>query len=73
MMCRIDDQFMLGDRLLVAPVLKAGQRSRSVYLPTPLEGSGVWKRETDGTFFEGGQWLHNSRLGYPAQMNVHIY
>jgi hypothetical protein len=65
MVRRIDDQFMLGDRLLVAPVLKAGQRSRSVYLPTPLEGSGVWKRETDGTFFEGGQWLHNSRLGRP--------
>ncbi len=73
-MCRIDDQFMLGDRLLVAPVLKAGQRSRSVYLPTPLEGSGVWKRETDGTFFEGGQWLHNSRLGYPCSTKyVHIY
>ena len=52
---------MLGDRLLVAPVLKAGQRSRSVYLPAPLQGSGVWKRETDGTLFEGGQWLHNSR------------
>jgi alpha-D-xyloside xylohydrolase len=52
---------MLGERLLVAPVLKAGQRTRSVYLPQPLEGSAVWKRETDGTFFEGGQWLHNSR------------
>ncbi|HET9930709.1 MAG TPA: DUF5110 domain-containing protein, partial [Polyangiaceae bacterium] len=30
---RIDDQFLLGSSLLVAPVLKAGQTARHVYLP----------------------------------------
>ena len=34
--CAIDDQYMLGSRLLVAPVLKQGERGRNVYLP---EGS----------------------------------
>jgi alpha-glucosidase len=35
--CHIDDQFLLGDALLVAPVLEAGRRSRPVYLP-----EGIW-------------------------------
>ncbi len=29
----IDDQYLLGDALLVAPILKAGATTRSVYLP----------------------------------------
>jgi len=56
----IDDQFMIGDRILVAPVLNAGQTKRAVYLPSTPEGPGVWKRGSDGTYFEGGQWLNNS-------------
>ncbi len=35
----IDDQYMLGPALLVAPVLEAGARSRHVYLP-----QGSWRR-----------------------------
>jgi alpha-glucosidase len=33
----LDDQFLLGDALLAAPVTRAGQRSRRVYLP-----GGTW-------------------------------
>merc|ERR1712142_10660 len=56
----IHDQFMIGDKILVAPVLNPGQTKRAVYLPSTPEGHGVWKRGTDGTYFEGGQWLNNS-------------
>lgn len=51
---RVDDQYMLGDDLLVAPVMRAGARSRKVYLPegewvdfwtrTVVKGPGVVKR-----------------------------
>jgi len=58
----IHDQFMIGDKILVAPVLNPGQTKRDVFLPSTPEGPGVWKRGTDGTYFEGGQWLNNSRV-----------
>ncbi|XP_023329548.1 myogenesis-regulating glycosidase isoform X5 [Eurytemora carolleeae] len=57
---RIDDEFLIGDKILVAPVLHENARRRNVYLPRTYNGQGVWKRGTDGTFFEGGQWLNNS-------------
>lgn len=57
---RIDDEFLIGDKILVAPVLHEKARRRDVYLPRTHNGQGVWKRGTDGTFFEGGQWLNNS-------------
>lgn len=39
----ITDQFMIGDRMLVAPLLTKDTLSRQVYLP-----AGVWNRETEG-------------------------
>ena len=47
----IADQFMLGDRLLVAPVLCKGMRERSVVLPAGCR----WKYVPDGKVYEGGQ------------------
>lgn len=41
----VGDQFLLGDDLLVAPVLEKGQRERKVYLP-----SGVWQDQHGANF-----------------------
>jgi alpha-D-xyloside xylohydrolase len=48
----IDDQYLLGDRLLVAPVLEQGARSRRVYLP-----HGTWVHPFTGEATEGGRFL----------------
>ena len=46
---KINDQFMLGGKILVAPVLKKGAVVRLVILP-----KGVWK-SSDGEEFSGGR------------------
>ncbi len=46
---RNDLEYMMGDRVLVAPVV-AGQQSRDVYLP-----KGGWRDFWTGKYFEGGQ------------------
>ncbi len=46
---KVNDQFMLGEKILVAPVIKKGARSRSVILP-----KGMWQ-SSDGKEFEGGR------------------
>ncbi|MBC2603778.1 glycoside hydrolase family 31 protein [Puniceicoccus vermicola] len=48
---RIDDQFLLGDDLLVAPVLEEGQVSRTVILP-PGEWVDAYTKET----LQGGEF-----------------
>ena len=45
----INDQFLLGSDILVAPVLKKGERSRRVVLP---EGRWLFLGETE---YEGGR------------------
>lgn len=47
----IDDSFMLGPDLLVAPVLEPGARDRLVYLPAHPGG---WHDLRDGTAYAGG-------------------
>ena len=45
----INDEFVLGDDIIVAPVIEKGVRERVVYLP-----KGKWQ-ESDGTVYEGGE------------------
>ncbi len=49
----VDDQFMFGPDLLVAPVLYEGARSREVYLPAGTTWTGAWTDE----ILDGGQWI----------------
>lgn len=46
----IEDQYMFGPDVLVAPILYADMRERSVYLP-----KGRWKHLFSGKEYEGGQ------------------
>ena len=46
----LEDQYMLGSRYLVAPVLEAEADSREVYLP-----AGRWKLLFSGEMYEGGR------------------
>ena len=46
----LQDQYMFGDRYLVAPVFHLNQWQREVYLP-----EGTWKDTRDGKCYEGGQ------------------
>lgn len=46
----VSDQFMIGDSLLVAPVLEEGAATRSVYFP-----AGTWFDVWTGESVEGGQ------------------
>ncbi|NJP39613.1 glycoside hydrolase family 31 protein [Oscillospiraceae bacterium HV4-5-C5C] len=48
----IDDMFMLGPDILVAPILAEGVRSRRVYLP-----AGTWRHAFSGEAFRGQQTL----------------
>jgi len=55
----INDEYLLGEALLVAPILEKGARSREVYLP-----DGTWIDFWSGDKIEGGQWID-----YPAQLD----
>ncbi len=47
----VEDAYLYGDRLLVAPILEAGARAREVYLPKGCR----WKECGSGRLYEGGQ------------------
>jgi alpha-glucosidase (family GH31 glycosyl hydrolase) len=49
----VDDQFMLGSDLLVAPVLGSGVEARSVYLPHGRRWRNVWSQQVH----DGGEVL----------------
>ena len=49
---RIDTQFMVGEDILVSPVLEAGSKTRRMYLPKG-EWYDFWTREK----MEGGKWI----------------
>jgi alpha-glucosidase (family GH31 glycosyl hydrolase) len=49
---RLDDEYLLGDQLLVAPVLRPGATRRRLYLPT-----GAWQEYWTGTLRHGPGWV----------------
>ena len=49
----IEDEYMFGDRYLVAPILCPSALEREVYLP----GGVSWKYDKDGMIYEGGQTI----------------
>ena len=51
----IDDQYLLGRDLLVAPVCRAGQTSRRVYLPPGTWYA--WHGAQAGQIFAGPRWI----------------
>ncbi|XP_037051398.1 myogenesis-regulating glycosidase-like [Bradysia coprophila] len=59
----INDEFLLGDNILVAPVLQEGKVSRDIYLPR-----GEWV-DQNGDSHTGPIWLKD----YPADLSVLPY
>lgn len=57
----LDDQFMLGATLLVAPVLQPGRRQRPVYLP-----AGRWRDYWTDVVYQGPRQLAD----YPAPLET---
>jgi alpha-glucosidase (family GH31 glycosyl hydrolase) len=47
----LDDQYLIGDDLLAAPILGPGQTSRRLYLP-----SGRWRDYWTGDVYQGPGW-----------------
>ncbi|XP_049836583.1 myogenesis-regulating glycosidase-like [Schistocerca gregaria] len=62
----IDSEFLLGDDILVAPVVWHDNDSRDIYLP-----KGMWRDEADPEHptIQGPAWLHS----YPAPLNTLPY
>lgn len=56
-------EYLLGETILVAPVIKEGAERRNIYLPT-----GLWQDENQN-MYEGPKWLIN----YRAPLNILPY
>ena len=52
---KVEDAYLFGPDVLVAPILEAGQRERAVYLPTGTS----WRDAATGTVLPGGRWILN--------------
>lgn len=70
----IDDQFLVGDKYLVAPIVENATRSRDIYLPGPTGRYGqelMWrdKLHDDGTSIQGGITLKD----YPVALDELSY
>ncbi|MGC8780385.1 MAG: glycoside hydrolase family 31 protein [Anaerolineae bacterium] len=50
---QVEDEFMFGPDLLVAPVLEQGSRRRPVYLPA----NATWRNAWTGAIMPGGRWI----------------
>jgi alpha-glucosidase len=55
-------QFMLGEDLMVLPVLESGADEVRGYLP-----EGKWKHTSSGKVYEGNSWIEvEAKIGEPA-------
>lgn len=62
----VHDQFMLGDSLLVAPVVEEGATTRSLYLPP-----GTWYHVWTGDTYDGGATLTiDAPIGSPPVFSL---
>ncbi|KAL0117299.1 hypothetical protein PUN28_010272 [Cardiocondyla obscurior] len=64
---KINDEYLLGENILVAPVIEQNAEKRNIYLP-----KGLWddpNREDSDVPYEGPRWL----LDYPAPLGVLPY
>jgi len=50
--CKIDDEFLFGSSLLIAPILEEGKTSRKIYLP-----EGNWFDVQEDLTIKGNTWL----------------
>ncbi|XP_034833180.1 myogenesis-regulating glycosidase-like [Maniola hyperantus] len=60
----VGDEFLLGERILAAPVLEEGAVSRDIYLP-----AGQWRDGVTGELVSGPTWL----MDYPAPLDTLPY
>ncbi|CAL8372827.1 unnamed protein product [Arctogadus glacialis] len=58
----IDDQFLIGDEVLVAPVVERGAMQRDIYLP---DGGFQWQDSRSAEVFDGGTLLQD----YPVALD----
>ncbi|MBQ8569874.1 MAG: glycoside hydrolase family 31 protein [Oscillospiraceae bacterium] len=49
----VEDEYMFGSQLLVAPVMEEGARERRVYLPEGAEWTDAYTKQV----YKGGQWV----------------
>ena len=48
----VEQQYLLGENILVAPIVKPNVTTRSVYLP-----AGQWFSSTENKYYDGNQWI----------------
>ncbi|XP_056108067.1 SITS-binding protein [Rhinichthys klamathensis goyatoka] len=56
----IDDEFLIGDEVLVAPVTEKGALQRDIYLP---ESAFQWQDTNNAQVFDGGTFLESYPVG----------
>jgi sulfoquinovosidase len=62
----INDQFMLGGNILMAPIFNKGLSSRNVILPGPTTWTHLWTGELYFVDSDFEQISVKCELGYPA-------
>ncbi|KAL6436891.1 hypothetical protein ACFW04_004924 [Cataglyphis niger] len=61
---KINDEYLLGETILVAPVIQEGATRRDIYLP-----KGIWLDINRAAIINGPKWLRN----YPAPLDTLPY